>query len=342
MIDPGARGAVRSPPVRSSPPLALALAALLGASCRCVRSAARQARNTLRGEPLAVASPEEPADAAGPTVGGCPIFPPDDPWNTDVSRAPRHPRSDAIIANIAAHGPMRLHADFGSLARYGIPFRTVPRAQEPVAVTFDEYGDESDPGPYPVPLDTPIEAGNDRHVIVVQQGVCKLFELYHARRTPTGWRAGAGAVFDLRGDTRRPRGWTSTDQAGLPILPGLARAGEVQRGAIRHALRVTFNHTRDGWIAPANHPGGTADPDAPPMGLRLRLKASFDRGRFAGQTRVILEALARYGLMTADTGTNWYITGAPDPRWDEGDLEALAEVPGEAFEVVDTGPVEQR
>jgi hypothetical protein len=236
---------------------------------------------------------------------------------------------------------MHLHADFGALARYGIPYRVVPESEPPVPVTFDEYGDESDPGPYPIPLDTPIEHGNDRHVIVIQRGVCKLFELYHARRTPTGWRAGSGAVFDLRNNTRRPRGWTSTDQAGLPIFPGLARAGEVQSGAIRHALRVTFNHTRNGWIAPANHPGGADDPDAPPMGMRLRLKASFDRSRFRGQTRVILDALARYGLMTADTGTNWYITGAPDPRWNMDDLDALAEVPGTAFEVVDTGPFQR-
>lgn len=325
----------------SSPPLAFALLALVGASCRCARSAARQVAYTVRGEEMAVAPPDDPAGAS-PTVAGCPVFPPDDPWNTEVSAAPRHPRSDAILANIAAHGPMRLHADFGAIARHGIPYRGVSREQELVPVTFDEYGDESDPGPYPIPLDAPIERGNDHHVIVVQQGTCKLFELYHARRTPNGWRAGSGAVFDLRTNTRRPRGWTSTDQAGLPILPGLARAGEVQAGAIRHALRVTFNHTRDGWIAPANHPGGTDDPDAPPMGMRLRLKASFDRARFTGQTRVILDALARYGLMTADTGTNWYISGAPDPRWDPDDLDALADVPGDAFEVVDTGPVVRR
>ncbi len=335
------RGAVPPTAVRSAP-LAFALVVTVGASCRCTRSVTRQLASAVRGDRAAEASPDEPGGAGGPTVGGCAVFPPDDPWNTDVSNAPRHPRSDAIIANIAAHGPSRVHADFGSLARYGIPYRTAPRTQEPVAVTFDEYGDESDPGPYPIPLDAPIEHGRDHHVIVVQQGTCKLFELYHARRTPTGWLAGAGAVFDLAGGTRRPRGWTSTDQAGLPILPGLARYNEVGRGAIRHALRVTFDHTRDGWIAPANHPGGTDDADAPPMGMRLRLKRSFDVSRFRGQTRVILDALQRYGLMTADTGTNWYISGAPDPRWDPDDLDTLAEVPASAFEVVDTGPVQRR
>lgn len=282
------------------------------------------------------------AAAAGPTIGGCPVFPASNAWNRDVSRLPVHPRSRAFVASINANGNRFLHADFGGNGQYGIPYLTVPATQPRLPVRFTEYGDESDPGPYPIPLDAPIERGNDHHVIVVQQGTCKLFELYHARRTPNGWRAGSGAVFDLRTNTRRPRGWTSTDQAGLPILPGLARAGEVQASAIRHALRVTFNHTRDGWIAPANHPGGTDDPDAPPMGMRLRLKASFDRTRFTGQTRVILDALARYGLMTADTGTNWYISGAPDPRWDPDDLDALADVPGDAFEVVDTGPVVRR
>jgi hypothetical protein len=317
----------------------------MGLSCRCTtRSIRREVGSALRGDQaLAPRAPAEtPATPDGvPTVGGCPMFGPDSAWNRDVSNDPVDPRSAAYIANIAAHGPHTLHPDFGARARYGIPYMIVPQGTAPVTVRFDEYGDESDPGPYPIPMSAPIEAGRDHHVIVVEQGTCRLYELYHARRSRNGWLAGAGAVFDLRNGTQRPRGWTSCDQAGLPILPGLARRNEVSAGAIRHALRVTFDHTQDGWIAPANHPGGGDDRDSPPMGLRLRMKASYDLSGFTGQTRTILEALKRYGLIVADTGTNWFISGAPDAGWDEDDLDQLTRVSGDAFEVVTSGPIQR-
>ncbi len=317
---------------------------VLGVSCRCTtRSIRREVANAVRSdEPPAPLAPQEPASPnGGPSVGGCPIFSADSAWNRDVSNDPVDARSAQYMANIAAHGPHTLHADFGSRARYGIPYMIVPESTPMTAVRFDEYGDESDPGPYPIPMNAPLETGRDHHVIVVQQGTCRLYELYHARRSRNGWLAGAGAVFDLRNGTTRQRGWTSCDQAGMPILPGLARRNEVSAGAIRHALRVTFDHTQAGWIAPANHPGGTDDRDAPPMGLRLRMKASYDISRFTGQTRVILEALKRYGLLVADTGTNWYISGAPDSGWDADDLDQFEDVSGDAFEVVATGEIQR-
>lgn len=319
---------------------------MLGLSCRCTtRSVRREVANAMRGDeppaPTAPPEPTPPSPDAPPTVGGCPVFPADNAWNRDVSNDPVDPRSAAYMASIAAHGPTTLHPDFGSIARYGIPYMIVPESTPLTTIRFDEYGDESDPGPYPIPMTAPIETGRDHHVIVVQQGTCRLFEFYHARRSRNGWLAGAGATFDLRRGTTRPRGWTSTDQAGMPILPGLARRNEVSAGAIRHALRVTFDHTQAGWIAPANHPGGTDDRDAPPMGLRLRMKASYDLSHFTGQTRVILEALKRYGLLVADTGTNWYISGAPDSGWDADDLDQLETVTGDAFEVVATGEIQR-
>ena len=284
-----------------------------------------------------------PADAATPatasvaTLGGCPVFPADSPWNTSISSASRHPDSDAILANIDAHGPSELHADFGSSHEWGIPFVVAPATQPPVPVRFTEYPDECDPGPYPIPPDAPVEFGNDHHVLVLQSGACRLFELYHARRNGRGWDAGAGAVFDLRSNASRPRGWTSCDQAGLPILPGLVRFDEVQQGEIRHALRFTVDHTRNRWIPPANHPGGEDDPHAPAMGMRFRLRSSIDVTRFHGASRVILTALQRYGMFLADTGTNWFVSGATDPRWNDDDLHQLASVHGRDFEVDFTG-----
>ncbi len=281
-----------------------------------------------------------PASGSGPVVGGCSVFPANNPWNQDITSLAVHPSSAAIIANIQAHGETTVKADFGSNTQYGIPFVVVPQNQTFVPIRFTEYGDESDPGPYPIPNNAPVEGGNDHHVIVVQQGSCMLFEMYHASRTTSGWNAGSGAMFDLRSNELRPRLWTSCDQAGLPIFAGLTRYDEVTAGEIRHALRVTFSHTRNGFIPPATHPGGNADVNAPPMGLRLRLKASFDVSRYTGQTRVILNALRRYGMFVADTGTNWYISGATDSRWNDTDLRQLTNVPGTAFEVVNTGAVQ--
>jgi hypothetical protein len=279
-----------------------------------------------------------------PTVGGCPVFPADDPWNRDVSDDPVDPRSDEYLRSIGVDD--NLHPDFGSgrFGDYGIPFSVVPAGQALVPIRFVAYGDESDPGPYPVPRDARIEGGanadGDRHVLVVRQGECKLYELYRAIPDGSGWRADSGAVFDLRDPRPRPAGWTSADAAGLPILPGLARPDEASAGRIRHALRFTVAKTQRGYVAPARHfASSSTDRSLPPMGLRLRLRSDFDRSRFTGQSRAILDALARYGMIVADNGSDWFITGSADPRWDDEDLEQLKRVPGRAFEVVRSGPI---
>ncbi|MBI5106661.1 MAG: hypothetical protein HZB46_17045 [Solirubrobacterales bacterium] len=273
--------------------------------------------------------------AAATMLAGCPVFPASNAWNRDVSRLPVHPRSDAYVRSIGLGD--HLHPDFAS-RRYGIPFRTVPATQRKVPIRFTDYGDESDPGPYPIPPDARVEGGSDRHVLVLQRGTCRLYELFGARRSGRGWTAASGAVFDLRSNRLRPRGWTSADAAGLPILPGLARAGEVRAGAITHALRVTVSRTQRRFVAPACHfASSDTNPDLPPMGLRLRLKRSYPLAGFRGQSLVILRALKRYGLIVADNGSDWFVTGAPDPRWDDEDLEQLKRVPGSAFEAVRTG-----
>ncbi|MBN1438224.1 MAG: hypothetical protein JW929_02350 [Anaerolineales bacterium] len=278
------------------------------------------------------------AAAEVPILGGCRLFPPDNPWNRDISAAPVHPRSAAYIESIGADA--HLHADFGSNPEYGIPINVAPDEQTRVPVEFVEYGDESDPGPYPIPSDARVESGSDRHLLVLASGECRLYELYHARRAGSGWQAGSGAIFDLSSNALRPDGWTSADAAGLPILPGLARYDEVQTGAIRHALRVTVKETYRGYIRPATHFASRAmNPDLPPMGLRLRLRADYDVSRFTGDARVILEALKRYGLIVADNGSSWFITGETDSRWNDEDLNQLKTVPGSAFEAVYTGEI---
>jgi hypothetical protein len=271
----------------------------------------------------------------GPTLEGCRVFPPDNPWNTDISGWPAHPDSDTYLASIGAG---RLHPDFGDI--YGIPFATVPGTQPLVPVSFS-YDDESDPGPYPIPPDAPVEPGSDRHVLVLDRDRCLLYEMYDAERDGTGWSAGSGAIWDLTiNDTRPPR-WTSADAAGLPILPGLVRYDEVvEKGEIAHALRFTVPRTRRAYIAPASHWASTSDdPRLPPMGLRLRLRADFDETGFHPHVQVILRALKRYGMMVADNGSRWYITGALDPRWDNEILDELKTVDSIHFEVVDTGPI---
>jgi hypothetical protein len=215
-------------------------------------------------------------------------------------------------------------------------------------ITFTAYNGESDPGPYPIPANARIEgppAGEegDRHVLVLQRGSCKLFELYAARRSRAGWEADSGAVFNLRSNALRPEGWTSADAAGLPIFPLLVRYPEVHAGQIDHALRVTVERTQRGYIHPATHFASlSSDPNLPPMGLRLRLKAGYSLAGFHGESLVVLRALKRYGLIVADNGSSWYITGAPDSRWNDEDLEQIKRVPGSAFEAVRTGPVLHR
>jgi hypothetical protein len=279
--------------------------------------------------------------APGPREAGCPVFAPSNPLNRDISRAPLDPRSASYIASIGAS--LHLHPDFGRDPAYGIPYVIVgPRAPR-VPISFSEFGAESDPGPYPVPPDAPVEGAGesgDRHVLVLQRGGCRLYELYNARPRGAGWEAGSGAVFDLRRNALRPDGWTSADAAGLPILPLLVRYREVRAGRIAHALRVTVARTQRGYIHPATHfASAREDPSLPPMGLRLRLKASFSLAGYHGQSLVILRALRRYGLIVADNGSSWFITGAPDPRWSEADLAQLKSVPGSAFEAVRSGPI---
>jgi hypothetical protein len=278
----------------------------------------------------------------GTTLAGCPVLPADHAFNRDISQAPVDARSDSYVRSIGLGG--HLHPDFASKT-YGIPFRVVPKAQKRVPVRFTEYGDESDKGPYPIPLTAPVEGGSDRHVVVLQRGTCRLYELFGARRLSPpahGWSASNGARFDLRTGAPRPKGWTSADAAGLPILPGLARAAEVVAGRreITHALRVTVPRTQKAYVSPARHHASSdADPDLPPMGLRLRLKASYDLTPFHGQALVILKALKRYGMIVADNGSPWYITGATDRRWNDDNLHTLGQVPGSAFEAVQSGPL---
>jgi hypothetical protein len=281
------------------------------------------------------------------SVGGCPLFPSNNIWNRDISTLPVAANSASIIASIGPTG--HLHPDFGAGLYQGepigIPYTVVPASQPGVKVSFD-YADESDPGPYPIPANAPIEGGvtstGDRHVLVVQSGVCKLYEMYASYPQGDGsWHAGSGAVWDLNSNALRPASWTSADAAGLPILLGLVRYDEVASGVITHALRFTVQNTRNTYVWPARHEASSATgANLPPMGLRLRLKASVDISAFSAQNRVILTALKRYGMMVADNGSNWYISGAPDDRWNNDDLAQLAKIPGSDFEVVDTSSLE--
>jgi hypothetical protein len=287
---------------------------------------------------LALAAPT----AGAATVGGCPVFPPNNPWNQRVDRLPVLGNSDALVRSIGATDTM--HADFGSGlwdgGPIGIPFVTVGGSQPKVPVSFD-YADESDRGPYPIPSQVPIEGGRnadgDRHVIVVDRKRCRLYEVFAAYPRGSSWTAGSGAIWNLRSNKLRPRGWTSADAAGLPILPGLARYDEVKRGRIDHALRFTTDRTRRAFIYPARHfASDLTDPNLPAMGQRLRLRRNYDVSRFPRQARIVLKTLKRFGMIVADNGSPWYLSGAPDSRWSNDQLRTLGRVAGSAFEVVDT------
>jgi hypothetical protein len=277
--------------------------------------------------------------AHSPAIGSaCPVFPADNPWNADISSAPLDPRSDAWVASVGAG--VALHPDFGSV--YGIPYAVADASTARIPVTFD-YADESDAGPYPIPPGAPVEQGSDAHVLVVDISGCKLYELFAARPVAGGWRAGSGAIFDLRSNAVRPAGWTSADAAGLPIFAGLARYEEAVAGEIRHALRFTATRTQAGYVDPARHfASSITDPDVPPMGARARLKASVDVSTMSPQARVVARALQRYGMLLADNGSSWYVTGAPDTRWDDDDLDDLKKLRGSDFEFVQAGPVTTR
>lgn len=301
--------------------------------------------------PVAAAAPDIPFPndipgaviGRGTSIGACPVFPADNAWNTDVSGHPLHANSANYVANINANRQY-LHADFGSPAEYGIPFVLTGSADPLVPVTFDAYGDESDPGPYRIPLNAPIEGGagsdGDRHAIGVDVDNCRLYELYRAFPQAGAWHADSGTSWDLRSNALRPENWTSADAAGLPIFPGLVRYDEVASGRITHALRFTVQRSQRAHIWPAtHHASSSTDPNRPPMGLRLRLKANYDVSGFHGQARVILDAMKSYGMIVADNGSSWFVSGASDPRWDDDDLNQLKTVPGSAFEAVDTGPL---
>jgi hypothetical protein len=279
----------------------------------------------------------------GSGTGGCPVFPQSNPWHEKVANLPVSPLSSEYIASIGAN--LDLHPDFGHERSYGIPYALVPADQPKVTIHFTAYGDQSNPGPYPIPPGAPVEGGQhasgDRHVIVLQEGTCMLYELWDAYPNADGsWNAGSGAVFNLRSNKLRPNGWTSADAAGLPILAGLIRYREIQRGYINHAIRFTVPETQAGYIHPATHyASNSTNPDLPPMGLRLRLEASFDISGFPRTDRIILQAMKTYGLIVADNGSPWFFQGATDRRWNDNVLDALKSVPGSDFQVVQTGPI---
>jgi hypothetical protein len=276
----------------------------------------------------------------GARLGGKRVFPDDNPWNEDISQKPVDPNSDMLIAGI---GPNKsLHPDFGTVyqgAPNGIPYVVVPGSQPKVPVKF-QYDDESDPGPYPIPQDPPIEGGSqssgDRHILAIDRDNWKLYELFAAYPDGKGWRAGSGAIFDLNSNTLRPAGWTSADAAGLPIFPGLVRYDEVaEQKAILHALRFTVKRTRRAYVEPARHYASKAtDAKLPPMGMRVRLKADFNISGFPAEVQVILRALMKHGMFLADNGGDWFISGAPDKRWNDGRLQTLKQVQGKSFDVV--------
>jgi len=298
------------------------------------------------------------ASALGPypDLGSCQVFPdpsaslsptaPSQPdqsaWNQDISRAPVAANSAAVIAYINANGGDHLHPDFGSPRAYGFPYAVVGASQRKLPIRYTAYGSESDRGPFPVPSRAPVEGGRrsdgDRHVLVVDRARCVLYELYRAFFSRSGgahWNADSGVSWDLRSSELRPDSWTSADAAGLPIFPGLVRYDEVAAGRVEHAIRVTFESTRDAWVHPASHcAGDTGSASAPAMGTRLRLKAGYGLGAFSGGARTIAEALKRYGMIVADNGSNWFFSGASDRRWDDENLNQLKRIPGSAFEVV--------
>ena len=278
------------------------------------------------------------SSGTSPTLGGCAMYPPDNPWNLRVDSLPLRAGSAQTIAGLGGN----LHPDFGENPLYGIPYVVVPATQPLLPITFRGNGaEESDPGPYPIPPDAPIEGGGvgDAHVLVLQQGTCQLYELDEGVRQGAGWLASWGARFDLTSNALRPLGWTSADAAGLPILLGLVRYDEVAAGHIDHAIRVTFSQTQRAYILPATHYASSrTDPTLPPMGLRLRLSAGYDLSGLHGQALVIATAMKQYGLIVADNGSNWYFQGAPSSGWSDSDLNQLKGIPGSAFEVVDTGP----
>ena len=275
-----------------------------------------------------------------PWAPHCTVFPSGNVWNQRVTGLPVLRNSRQILESIGLGS--HLHPDFSNHGAYGIPINIVNSRTPRYRVAF-QYRAESDPGPYPIPAKPKIERGSDRHLILVDSDTCRLYELYSAKRVGTKWTAGSGAIWNLASNALRPVGWTSADAAGLPILPGLVRYDEVARGAILHALRFTAPLTRRAFIYPARHQAGaTNDPNAPPMGLRIRLKSSVSLAGFGPQARTILVALRDYGMILADNGSPLYVSGVPDPSWNDDQLHQLARLTAADFEVVNTSGLRNR
>ncbi len=304
--------------------------------------------------------PDDPPATPTPTPGATPdlgpgaslhgkqLFPPDNPWNQDISAMPVDPNSANLISSIGLN--TGLHPDFGTVyngAPNGIPYVVVSGTQPRVPISYTAYGNESDAGPYPVPANAPIEGGpnstGDRHVLVIDRDNWKLYELGYAfpQNNGASWNANCGAIFDLNSNALRPAGWTSADAAGLPIFPGLVRYDEVfEQGVIAHALRFTVHDSRRAYVHPARHwASSNTSPNLPPMGMRVRLKASFDISGFSPAMQVILRAMKKHGMIVADNGSNWFISGAPDPRWNDNELSTLKAIKGSSFEVVQMGTI---
>jgi hypothetical protein len=279
-----------------------------------------------------------------PTISGCQIFPSDNPWNTDISAYPLDPNSSHYISYILNGQKEHLHPDFGGAGEYGIPYMTVNSSQARYKI-IPQYVNESDQDGaygffYPIPPDAPVENGSDAHVIALDTDQCKLYELYAASFSNNAWNCGSAAIFDLTSNNLRPDYWTSADAAGLPILPGSVRYEEVAAGEVNHAIRVTFSRTQKGFIHPATHyASNITDANAPPMGLRLRLKADYDLSGITGEAFIIAQALKKYGYLVADNGSDFYFQGSQDVRWDDIDLNQLKTIPGSAFDVVYTGEI---
>jgi hypothetical protein len=296
------------------------------------------------GAPDAGAPDAGPVAQPGPHVGDCPIFPPDNAFNRDISADPVDARSALLMAEMGS-GSLYLHPDFGA-AQYGLPYVVVPPTQSRVRMSFT-YANESDPGPYPFPPDVPIQGGptasGDRHAIVLEQGTCRLYETWSTYPAGGGFNAGSGALFDLTSNTLRPDGWTSATASGLPLFPGLARPEEVlDQGELRHALVFTAGPTAHSYVHPATHSSGTSSAaGAPPMGTRVRLRKDFDLSGYHGASLVILRGLQRYGMFVVDNAPAifWSVAGAQSSRWPDADLQQIKAVPVSAFEVVALGEI---
>jgi hypothetical protein len=284
--------------------------------------------------------------SSSPTIAGCPVFPASNPWNQKVDALPVAANSAQLIASMGVGGSV--HADFGNGlyngSRIGIPYVVVHATSTPKSRVTFEYADESDKGPYPIPQNVPVEGypghadQGDRHVLIVDRDACTLYELSGMSKRNGAWSGWSGAIWNLRSNAVRPAGWTSADAAGLPILPGLARwNGDASSGTIKHALRFTAERTRRAYVYPARHYASSlTDPSLPPMGLHVRLKAGVNIATLPPQARIVAQALKTYGMILADNGSNWYLGGAPSPKWSNMELHALGRLTGADFEVVDT------